>query len=42
MPSSPQPSPTIDNNHYDTQNIINNVATSMVSQGLEDMLSRAS
>lgn len=33
---------SIDNNHYDTQNIINNVATAMVSEGLEDMLASAS
>ena len=32
----------IDNNHYDTQNIVNNVATAMVSEGLEDMLASAS
>lgn len=38
---SPQATP-VDNNHYDTQNIINNVATEMVSEGLEDMLSSAS
>lgn len=33
---------SIDNNHYDTQNIVNNVATAMVSEGLEDMLASAS
>ena len=31
----------IDNNSYDTQNITNNVATAMVSDGLEDMLAAA-
>lgn len=36
------PVQSIDNNHYDTQNIVNNVATSMVSEGLEDMLASAS
>lgn len=39
---SPQPAPAIDNNHYDTQDIVNNVATAMVSEGLEDMLASAS
>ena len=34
--------PAIDNNHYDTQNIVNNVANEMVSEGLEDMLAMAS
>lgn len=42
VPSSPQTSHNIDNNHYDTQNIENNVATSLVSEGLEDMLACAS
>ena len=42
VPTSPQPAPVIDNNNYDTQNIINNVATAMVSEGLEDMLATAS
>lgn len=37
-----QPVPAIDNNHYDTQNIVNNVATEMVSEGLEAMLASAS
>lgn len=37
-----QPVQPIDNNHYDTQNIVNNVATAMVSEGLEDMLASAS
>lgn len=41
-PTSPQFIPAIDNNHYDTQNIVNNVATAMVSEGLEDMLASAS
>lgn len=36
------PTPAIDNNHYDTQNITNNVASEMVSEGLEDMLASAS
>jgi hypothetical protein len=40
--ASPKPVPAIDNNHYDTQNIVNNVATAMVSEGLEDMLASAS
>lgn len=40
-PSS-QPTQSIDNNHYNTQNIVNNVATAMVSEGLEDMLASAS
>ncbi len=39
MPTYQQP---IDNNHYDTQNIVNNVATEMVSEGLEEMLASAS
>lgn len=37
-----QPVPDIDNNHYDTQNIVNSVATEMVSEGLEAMLASAS
>lgn len=37
-----QPVPAIDNNHYDTQNIVNSVATEMVSEGLEAMLASAS
>lgn len=37
-----QLAPAIDNNHYDTQNIVNNVATEMVSEGLESMLASAS
>lgn len=41
-PSQQQPVQSIDNNHYDTQNIVNNVATAMVSEGLEDMLASAS
>lgn len=41
-PVNQQPVQTIDNNHYDTQNIVNNVATAMVSEGLEDMLASAS
>jgi len=41
-PAYQQPVPSIDNNHYDTQNIVNNVATEMVSEGLEDMLASAS
>ena len=41
-PKSNQPTAPIDNNHYDTQNITNNVATAMVSEGLEDMLACAS
>lgn len=41
-PANQQPVKAIDNNHYDTQNIVNNVATSMVSEGLEDMLTSAS
>ena len=36
-----QPVQSIDNNHYDTQEIVNNVATAMVSEGLEDMLATA-
>ena len=36
-----QPVQSIDNNHYDTQEIVNNVATAMVSEGLEDMLASA-
>ena len=34
-------SQAIDNNHYDTQTITNSVATSMVSEGLESILSAA-
>ena len=41
-PSNLQPTQSIDNNHYDTQNIVNNVATELVSEGLEDMLASAS
>ena len=41
-PANQQPVQSIDNNHYDTQNIVNNVATEMVSEGLEDMLVSAS
>lgn len=41
-PSSPNHAPAVDNNHYDTQNIVNNVASTMVSEGLEDMLAIAS
>ncbi len=41
-PAHQQPVPSIDSNHYDTQNIVNNVATAMVSEGLEDMLASAS
>ncbi len=41
-PAHQHPVPSIDNNHYDTQNIVNNVATAMVSEGLEDMLASAS
>ena len=41
-PANQQPVQSIDNNHYDTQNIVNNVATAMVSEGLEDMLASAS
>jgi len=41
-PASPRQMPAIDNNHYDTQNIVNNTANVMVSAGLEDMLARAS
>lgn len=40
-PAVQQPVPSIDNNHYDTQNIENNVASAMVSEGLEDMLASA-
>lgn len=42
VPTSNQPALTKTNNYYDTQDIVNNVATSMVSEGLEDMLSSAS
>ena len=41
-PAYQQPISYIDNNQYDTQNIANNVATAMVSEGLEDMLASAS
>lgn len=41
-PSNQQPVQTVDNNCYDTQNIVNNVATALVSEGLEDMLAAAS
>lgn len=41
-PANQQPIQPIDNNHYDTQNIVNNVATAMASEGLEDMLVSAS
>lgn len=41
-PTHQKPVQSIDNNHYDTQNIVNNVATNMVSEGLEDMLAAAS
>ncbi|NLK66290.1 MAG: DUF4236 domain-containing protein [Campylobacteraceae bacterium] len=37
-----QPTPIIDNNHYDTVKIENNIATEMVSEGLEEMLALAS
>lgn len=40
--ASPHQMSAIDDNHYDTQNIENNVASAMVSEGLEDMLARAS
>lgn len=40
--SSPGQNPGTFDNHYDTQNMVNNVATAMVSEGLEDMLVRAS
>lgn len=36
-----QPIQPIDNNSYDTKEIANSVATSMVSEGLEDMLASA-
>ena len=40
--ASSKPTPqAIDNNHYDTQEITNSVATGMVSEGLEDILSAA-
>ena len=39
---TPQQMPTFDSNHYDTQNITNNVATEMVSEGLGEMLAAAS
>ena len=41
-PASYQPINEIDDNHYYTQNLVNNDATSMVSEGLEDMLASAS
>lgn len=41
-PASYQPTYEIDNNHYDTQNIENDVTTSMVSEGLVEMLAAAS
>lgn len=41
-PNCPKPAPAIDNNYYDTQDIVNNVATDMVSDGLEDLLASAS
>lgn len=41
-PASPKQKPAINNNHYDTQNIVNNIASEMVSEGLEDMLALAS
>ncbi|HHV30398.1 DUF4236 domain-containing protein [Acetivibrio mesophilus] len=41
-PVPPRQIPEIDNNHYDTRNIVNNVANAMVSEGLEDMLAMAS
>jgi hypothetical protein len=41
--NSPQPSPAMENsNYYDTENIQNNVASEMVSAGLEDILETAS
>ena len=40
--ASAKPTPqAIDNNHYDTQEITNSVATGMVSEGLEGILSAA-
>ncbi len=46
--SKPRPNPTpaphsqtIDNNHYDTREITNSVATDMVSDGLKNILKRA-
>ena len=41
-PAASSQTPVIDNNHYDTQSIINNDAAAMVSEGLEDMLAAAS
>lgn len=41
-PHRTHPSQQIDNNHYDTQDIVNSVATDMVSDGLHDMLATAS
>ena len=42
---TPQPTPRshapIDNNHYDTQDIVNGTATDMVSDGLQEILSAA-
>jgi len=39
-PVNPKPvNPAIDNNHYDTEEIVNSVATDMVSEGLEEILS---
>ncbi len=39
-PVNPQPvNPAIDNNHYDTEEIVNSVATDMVSEGLKEILS---
>lgn len=39
---SQQPIQSIDDNHYNTRNIVNSVATAMVSEGLENMLASAS
>lgn len=41
-PAGNQYVPPVDNNHYDTQNIENNVANELVSEGLEEMLASAS
>ncbi len=41
-PTSPQHKSAMNDNHYSAQNIVNNVATAMVSEGLEDMLVTAS
>lgn len=39
IPSHPTPSnPSVVTNHYDTQDIINDVSANMVSEGLEDIL----